>query len=200
MKASEAEAVKLFSNSYLAMRVSFFNELDNFAILKKLDSTKVIEGISADPRIGNHYNNPSFGYGGYCLPKDTKQLLSNFDQIPQELISAIVESNNVRKDFISEQIRALKPKVIGIYRLSMKSGSDNFRDSAVQDIIENLSDEFDLIIYEPLISDSYFGSLKVLNDINSFKNVSDIIIANRVSETLNDVREKVFTRDIFQNN
>ena len=200
MKASEAEAVKLFSNSYLAMRVSFFNELDNFAILKKLDSTKVIEGISADPRIGNHYNNPSFGYGGYCLPKDTKQLLSNFDQIPQELISAIVESNNVRKDFISEQIRALKPKVIGIYRLSMKSGSDNFRDSAVQDIIENLSDEFDLIIYEPLISDSYFGSLKVFNDINSFKNVSDIIIANRVSETLNDVREKVFTRDIFQNN
>ena len=200
MKASEAEAVKLFSNSYLAMRVSFFNELDNFAILKKLDSTKVIEGISADPRIGNHYNNPSFGYGGYCLPKDTKQLLSNFDQIPQELISAIVESNNVRKDFISEQIRALKPKVIGIYRLSMKSGSDNFRDSAVQDIIENLSDEFDLIIYEPLISDSYFGSLKVCNDINSFKNVSDIIIANRVSETLNDVREKVFTRDIFQNN
>ena len=200
MNASEAEAVKLFSNSYLAMRVSFFNELDNFAILNKLDSNKIIEGISADSRIGNHYNNPSFGYGGYCLPKDTKQLLSDFDQIPQRLISAIVESNNVRKDFISEQIRALKPKVVGIYRLSMKSGSDNFRDSAVQDIIENLSDEFDLIIYEPLISDSYFGSFKVLNDINNFKNDSDIIIANRISERLNDVREKVFTRDIFQNN
>ena len=200
MNASEAEAVKLFSNSYLAMRVSFFNELDNFAILNKLDSNKIIEGISADSRIGNHYNNPSFGYGGYCLPKDTKQLLSDFDQIPQRLISAIVESNNVRKDFISEQIRALKPKVVGIYRLSMKSGSDNFRDSAVKDIIENLSDEFDLIIYEPLISDSYFGSFKVLNDINNFKNDSDIIIANRISERLNDVREKVFTRDIFQNN
>lgn len=200
MGPSEAEAVKLFSNSYLAMRVSFINELDNFAISKKINTLKVIEGISSDPRIGSHYNNPSFGYGGYCLPKDTKQLLSDFDQIPQSLISATVKSNRIRKRFIAEQIRTLNPKVIGIHRLSMKSGSDNFRDSAVESIIEILSNEFELIIYEPLIYDSHYESFKVIKDINSFKNDSDIIIANRLSETLNDVREKVFTRDLFQNN
>jgi UDPglucose 6-dehydrogenase len=203
MNSTEAEAVKLFANTYLAMRVSFFNELDSFALAKDLDSEKIIKGVCLDDRISMTYNNPSFGYGGYCLPKDTKQLLANFkrDEVPQTLIKAIVESNEKRKDFIASKILNLKPNNIGIYRLVMKHKSDNFRSSAVQGIIDRIKSEgVNIFIYEPeLNEDSFFGS-EVIEDLQYFKKNSDIIIANRVDKFLNDVAEKCFSRDIFSEN
>lgn len=197
MHSDEAESVKLFANTYLAMRISFFNELDSFAISKNLDTKDIIRGVSADPRIGDYYNNPSFGYGGYCLPKDTKQLYSNFENIPNALFGPIIESNKVRKDFIVYDILQKNPKQVGIYRLIMKSGSDNFRQSAIFDIIRKLKDSnIEVIIYEPNIMDNEFKSFKVIDNLNDFKKI-DIIIANRVSNELKDVEEKVYSRDIF---
>ena len=199
--STEAEAIKLFSNTYLAMRVSFFNELDSFCIAKDLNSEDIIRGVTLDPRIGEHYRNPSFGYGGYCLPKDTKQLLANYSNVPQTLIRAIVESNNLRKEFISDLILKKKNSIVGIYRLVMKSGSDNFRDSAVQDNIENLrSKGKKIVIFEPSLSSTEFNGVPLVNDLAKFKETSDLIVANRFSKELDDVREKVFSRDIFQNN
>lgn len=199
--STEAEAIKLFSNTYLAMRVSFFNELDSFCIAKALNSEDIIRGVTLDPRIGEHYRNPSFGYGGYCLPKDTKQLLANYSNVPQTLIRAIVESNNLRKEFISDLILKKKNSIVGIYRLVMKSGSDNFRDSAVQDIIEHLRSKGQkIVIFEPSLSSTEFNGVPLVNDLAKFKETSDLIVANRFSKELDDVREKVFSRDIFQNN
>ena len=199
--STEAEAIKLFSNTYLAMRVSFFNELDSFCIAKDLNSEDIIRGVTLDPRIGEHYRNPSFGYGGYCLPKDTKQLLANYSNVPQTLIRAIVESNNLRKKFISDLILKKKNSIVGIYRLVMKSGSDNFRDSAVQDIIEHLRSKGQkIVIFEPSLSSTEFNGVPLVNDLAKFKETSDLIVANRFSKELDDVREKVFSRDIFQNN
>lgn len=199
--SAEAEAIKLFANTYLAMRVSFFNELDSFSLAKDLDAKSIIKGVCLDQRIGDGYNNPSFGYGGYCLPKDTKQLLANYNQIPQTLIQAIVSSNNMRKDFISEYIIKLNPKIVGIYRLVMKNGSDNFRSSAVQGIIKRIKAKgIRLIIYEPELKENeYFGS-KVIKDIKRFKTKCDVIIANRMNEDLVDVHSKCFTRDLFGDN
>ncbi|MDC1424097.1 nucleotide sugar dehydrogenase [Gammaproteobacteria bacterium] len=198
MKSSEAEAVKLFSNTYLAMRVSFFNELDSFAMNNELDSLKIISGVSGDKRIGNFYNNPSFGYGGYCLPKDTKQLLSNFEGTQQNLIKSIIESNAVRKDFITNKIKDLAPNIVGIYRLVMKEGSSNYRNSAILDIITMLKDKgIKVIIFEPLIEDASFLDCDVLSELESFKSLSSIILANRDHEDLQDVSKKLFTRDIF---
>ena len=195
---TEAEAIKLFSNTYLAMRISFFNELDSFAIKEGLDAKQIIDGVCLDPRIGHHYCNPSFGYGGYCLPKDTKQLLANYQGIPQELIKATVESNIDRKKFISQQILALKPKVVGIFRLVMKKNSDNFRESAVFDVIENLSkDRIKILIFEPTLRDKLYQGREVINDLTRFKQESDVILANRMDEALEDVKYKVYTRDIF---
>ncbi len=199
--STEAEAIKLFSNTYLAMRVAFFNELDSYALAKKLSSDEIIKGVCLDPRIGDHYCNPSFGYGGYCLPKDTKQLLANFAGVPQTLIRAIVESNKIRKNFISDLVASKSANTIGIFRLIMKSGSDNFRDSAIQDIIEELTNKGkDLIIYEPSYQGSSFKGIPVISDLNQFKERTDLIIANRFSKDLEDVKDKVFTRDIFHNN
>ena len=199
MKSSEAEAVKLFSNTFLAMRVSFFNELDSYSLFKNFDSKSIISGVSADPRIGNFYNNPSFGYGGYCLPKDTKQLLANYDSIPQRLIKAVVNSNEVRKDLISEKIINSSSKIIGIYLLSMKKGSDNFRSSSIQGIIRRLKKaKKEIIIYEPHLDKKTFLGLSVVKDFKAFKEKSDLILANRHSKKLEDVKKKVFTRDIFQ--
>lgn len=199
--STEAEAIKLFSNTYLAMRVSFFNELDSFCIAKDLNSEDIIRGVTLDPRIGEHYRNPSFGYGGYCLPKDTKQLLANYSNVPQTLIRAIVESNNLRKEFISDLILKKKNSIVGIYRLVMKSGSDNFRDSAVQDIIEHLRSKGQkIVIFEPSLPSTEFNGVPLVNDLAKFKETSDLIVANRFSKELDDVREKVFSRDIFQNN
>lgn len=199
--STEAEAIKLFSNTYLAMRVSFFNELDSFCIAKDLNSEDIIRGVTLDPRIGEHYRNPSFGYGGYCLPKDTKQLLANYSNVPQTLIRAIVESNNLRKEFISDLILKKKNSIVGIYRLVMKSGSDNFRDCAVQDIIEHLRSKGQkIVIFEPSLSSTEFNGVPLVNDLAKFKETSDLIVANRFSKELDDVREKVFSRDIFQNN
>lgn len=198
MNSTEAEAVKLFANTYLALRVAYFNELDTYAISKGLNTKDILTGVCLDPRIGNHYNNPSFGYGGYCLPKDTKQLLANYKDVPQNLIEAIVNSNKTRKDFITEEILKSKPEVVGIYRLTMKSGSDNFRSSAVQDIIKNLrAENVKVIIYEPTLNRNEFDGFEVINDINQFKEQSSIILANRQEELINDVKEKVYTRDLF---
>ena len=197
--ATEAEAIKLFSNTYLAMRVAYFNELDTYAQTHNLDTKQIIEGVGLDKRIGTHYNNPSFGYGGYCLPKDTKQLKANFENIPNSLISAIVEANSTRKNFIADSIIAKKPKRVGIYRLVMKSGSNNFRASAILDIMERIhAADIDVIIYEPEITDkSMFENFKVIKDIEAFKKSSDIVIANRFDSSLEDIKEKVYTRDIF---
>lgn len=198
MNSTEAEAVKLFANTYLALRVAYFNELDTYALTKGLNSRDIIRGVCLDPRIGDQYNNPSFGYGGYCLPKDTKQLLANYKDVPQNLIEAIVKSNKTRKDFITEEIIKTKPQVVGIYRLTMKTGSDNFRASAIQDIIKSLrGNNIDVIIYEPTLTKNEFNGFKVINDINEFKTKSSIILANRQENLLEDVKDKVYTRDLF---
>ena len=198
MNSTEAEAVKLFANTYLALRVAYFNELDTYALSKGLDAKDIIDGVCLDPRIGNHYNNPSFGYGGYCLPKDTKQLKANYKDVPENLISAIVESNKTRKDFIAGEIIDRNPKVVGVYRLTMKSGSDNFRSSAVQDVIKKLkeNDSNNVIIYEPVLESSEFNGCKVVNDFSNFTQKSDIILANRFDTALEDIKKKVYTRDI----
>ncbi len=201
MESKEAEAVKLFSNTFLAMRISFFNELDSFAEIQKLSSEKIIEGVSADPRIGNYYNNPSFGYGGYCLPKDSKQLLDNFNEIPNKIIRAVVEANKTRKDFIIKSILNKYPDTVGVYRLIMKEGSDNFRESAVLDILDNLKRKnIKVILYEPFIKKKYFNNIEVVSDLSSFTSRSDLIIANRISDDLKHVLNKVYSRDIYQEN